>query len=161
MNRLKAYYLFGKTHFPRNTGADINQEIDRLRRSASKDEYLRAAYDTITTRYASGRVGTYLKIHELFSKGANELWSRTGFMHCTNQNYLLALLLVKGGYCDESEIKLRWTTVNYLSPHQYLMVKNESGQWINVDCWGRHYGIRYGDYAHGFNTTLLKSFIKD
>lgn len=161
MSQIKAYYLFDKTPLPQNVGADIAHELTRLQElSSSKQEYLRTAYDSITTQHISGRLGTFLRAHELFSRGAEDLWGRTGFMHCTNQNYLLALLLVKGGFFDESDIRLRWTTVNYISPHQYLTIKVADDKWVNVDCWGRHYGISYGNYAHGFNATPLKSFVE-
>lgn len=160
MNQLKACYLFEKTPLPQNIGSDIQRTLEQLQKISSKEQYLRSVYDIITTRHISGRLGTFLRAHELFSRGAEDLWSRSGFMHCTNQNYLLALLLVKGGYFDESDIRLRWTLVSYLSPHQYLAVKIEANKWVNADCWGRHYGIAYGNYAHGFNATPLRSFVE-
>jgi len=160
MSKLKACYLFKKTPLPQDIGSEIQHELTQLQKMPSKEHYLRGAYDIITARHISGRLGTFLRAHELFSRGAEDLWRRSGFMHCTNQNYLLALLLVKGGHFDESDIRLRWTFVNYLSPHQYLMVKISADQWVNVDCWGRYYGISYGNYAHGFNTTPLKSFVE-
>jgi hypothetical protein len=160
MKKLKAYYLFRKNPLPQDVGSEISKELKLLQRAPTKELYLKEAYSLITTRYESGRLNTIFKIYELLSEGVQELWNRSGFMHCTNQNYLLSLLLVKGGYFKESDIKLKWTLISYISPHQYLSVRVDDNRWVSVDCWGRQYGVRYGDYAHGFNTTLFKSFVE-
>lgn len=158
MKRLRAHYLFGKTPIPQDISNEIKKELQLLRKCHTQEDYLKQAYHLITTRYESGRINTVLKIWELFSTGVQDLWNRSGFVHCTNQNYLLTLLLVKGDRFKESDIRLRWTMISYFSPHQYLKIRVRDNTWVNVDCWGRHYGIRYGDYAHGFNTTTFRSF---
>jgi hypothetical protein len=37
-----------------------------------------------------------------------------------------------------------------ISPHQYLSVKISDEKFINVDAWGRAYGIELGKYTRGF-----------
>ena len=72
-------------------------------------------------------------------------------MLCTQQNYVLRLLLVKSGKFKDSEIRIKWTLVAYISPHQYLQVKVGKGNWVNVDMWGSSKGVPFGDYSHGFH----------
>jgi hypothetical protein len=160
MKKLEAHYLFRKTPLPQDISREITSELEILNKLPTKELYLKEAYHLITTHYESGRINTFLKIYELLSTGAQDLWNRSGFVHCTNQNYLLSLLLVKGGRFKESDIRPKWTLISYFSPHQYLTVRVSDNTWVKVDCWARHYGIRYGDYAHGFNTTLFKSFVE-
>jgi len=160
MKKLKAHYLFRKTTLPRDISGEICKELIQLQKTSTKDQYLKEAYHLITTRYESGRLNTILKINGLLSSGVQDLWNRSGFVHCTNQNYLLSLLLIKGGRFKESDIKLKWTLISYFSPHQYLRIRIGANRWVNVDCWARHYGVSYGEYAHGFNTTLFKSFVE-
>jgi hypothetical protein len=160
MKQLKAYYLFRRTPLPVAVTGEINDAILDLKKQQKQEHYLKAAYEFITTHYASGRIDTVLKLFDLYSTGLENLWSRNGFMHCTNQNYLLSILLVKSGYFNESDIKLKWTLIGFYSPHQYLKVRVNNNRWVEVDCWARHYGIGYGDHAHGFNTTIRRSFVK-
>jgi hypothetical protein len=91
------------------------------------------------------------KIGHLFSSGIEDLWNRSGFLHCTNQNYLLALLLVKSRKFTENDIEPKWTLLWGLSPHQYLKVK-VGDNYKNIDAWAARYGIGFGRYAHGFHT---------
>lgn len=155
-----AYYLFSKTPASEEVAIrEIDDVATQLKEHRTKEQYLKAAYDYVTTHYESGRVSTILRLFELYSTSLEDLWHRKGFMHCTNQNYLLALLLVRSGFYTESDIKLKWTLIGFYSPHQYLKVRVADNQWIEVDCWARHYGIGFGGHAHGFNTTLRRSFV--
>ena len=67
-----------------------------------------------------------------------------------NLNYLFMIFLVKSGF-DYKDINPKWTLVYYLSPHQYLNIKINKKKPINVDSWGKSYGIKFGDYARGFH----------
>jgi hypothetical protein len=159
MENLEARYFFRKTPLPQDVCAVIAAEIKRLQKAMSKEQYLQQAYDLITTRFVSGRINTIMRLFELFSTSTRDLWNRNGrFVHCTNQNYLLAVLLVKGGRFQESDIILKWTLISYFSPHQYLKVRVDSNRWVTVDCWGRQYGVPYGDHAYGFNSTPFRTF---
>ncbi|MBU2590291.1 MAG: hypothetical protein KJ939_01490 [Nanoarchaeota archaeon] len=40
--------------------------------------------------------------------------------------------------------------LHYISIHQYLKVKVNS-KYVIIDGWARIYGIKFGDYAHGFH----------
>lgn len=156
--KISAYYLFRKTPLPDNIGSELAAVIDKLKRYDTKEAYLKESYNLITTRYESGRLET-IKLHQLWSRNLNNLWNRKGFLHCTNQNYLLALILVSSGFFTEKDITPKWTLIGYFFPHQYLKIRLRDNQWVTVDCWGRHYGIPYGNHAHGFKGTVFRSFV--
>jgi hypothetical protein len=149
---MKAYYLFGKPKSAELLKGEIEMVVQDLRKLNTKEEVLEAAYKAITTRYEGKRFHTYIKIFDLFSDGIQDLWNRRGFMHCTNQNYLLHNLLVASGKFKNSDIKAKWTLYFGVSPHQYLQIKTGKNKFINIDAWSAAYGIKYGDYAHGFHT---------
>jgi hypothetical protein len=158
MKKVHAFNLFRKSPVPINTGSEIEDAVRQLKINSSKEEYLRAAYNLITTQYVSGRANTILRFFDLFSTDVQEVWNRKGFLHCTNQNFLLTVLLIRGGYFNDADIRARWTLIGFTSPHQYLLVRLPDGKWVEVDCWARQYGVGFGGHAHGFNTTLRKSF---
>jgi hypothetical protein len=155
--KFTARYLFYKSALPEQINDDMAQTCYELKGYEDKLEVLQKAYEIVTTRFEGGRVKTFSKLYDLVSTSTEDLWNRTGFVHCTNQNYLLTLLLVSTGKFSEDEIKPKWTFIWFCSPHQYLKVK-VNDEYINVDCWARHYGIKFGKYAKGFNTSILKKF---
>ena len=60
-------------------------------------------------------------------------------------------------FFNEDDIKLRKSLSWWISPHQYLEVKISDNKSFNVDPWFRDYGIKFGDYAHGFHCgTIFK-----
>ena len=64
---------------------------------------------------------------------------------------------MKSGLFIQDDITPKWTFIWHIAPHQYLSVKIQ-GKSYNVDCWARHYGVEFGSYAKGFNSTVRKSF---
>jgi len=87
----------------------------------------------------------------LFISDVDKIWAKKGFLHCNVLNYLMRILLIKSGLFNEKDIKLKWTLVWYVSPHQYLEIKINPNEIINVDLWANAYGVCFGDYAHGFH----------
>jgi len=71
-------------------------------------------------------------------------------MHCTNINRILKSLLIGSGLFREEDIRIKWTLIWYVSPHQHVQVRI-GDRWINVDIWAHAYGIEFGDYTHGFH----------
>lgn len=142
--------FFSKTKLPEIIPQEIGGAIVELKNTSDKRECLKKAYDILSEKYHGQRVATYLKLFVVLSRSIEGLWQRNGFMHCTNINFLLRFLLVKSGHFSEQDVRLRWTTIWYISPHQYVQV-NTDGQWINIDIWAKTYGIKFGDYAHGFH----------
>jgi|SRR5581483_6559750 len=137
---------------PQNLPAALEAAIVQLKESKDQTDCLQKAYQLLTTKYHGRRVKTYLRIFDLFFADINELWERNGFLHCTNMNYLLRVLLVKSGFFKDEDITARWTLIWYMSPHQYLVVRLATGKNISVDMWSKSYGIALGNYAHGFNS---------
>jgi hypothetical protein len=149
---MKAYYLFGKNKLPDELKGEIEKSVISLCKLESKEKVLEKAYEIITTRYHGQKMATLIKAKSIFSAGAQDLWNRSGFLHCTNQNYLLTLLLIKSGHFTENDIRPKWTLLWGFSPHQYLRVKLSNNKFMDVDAWSAIYGIELGYHAHGLHT---------
>ena len=104
----------------------------------------------LTTKYRGYRLKTLTRIWELYESNVNRLWARNGFLHCSTLNYLMKILLVESDKFELEDIRFRWTQTNYLSPHQYMEVRVGDTRWIEVDLWGKAYGVKFGKHAHGF-----------
>lgn len=142
--------LFSKTPLAADLPPALRHQVAILQNCSDKHECLERAYQILLARYHGSLLKTYTKFWRVFERDLDKLWSQSGFMHCSNINYLLRTLLIKNGFFAEADIRLRWTLIWYFSPHQYAQVKI-GGRWINVDIWGRRYGIKLGDYARGFH----------
>lgn len=142
--------LFSKTHIPDVLPHEMQVAVDDLKKSSDKEECLKKAYEILNRKYRGYRVKTYIRLFDLFTTDIEKLWNTKGFLHCTNINYVMRTLLIKSGYFQESDIRLRWTPIWYVSPHQYLQVRIDD-KWVDIDIWAYAYGIRFGDHAHGFH----------
>ncbi|MCK5319762.1 hypothetical protein KAJ61_00045 [Candidatus Parcubacteria bacterium] len=142
--------LFKKTSIPEQLPCEMQGIIVELKKSSDKEDCLGRAYEILSKKYRGYRVKTYTKFFDIFSKDTAKIWQKNVFLHCTNINYIMRILLIKSGYFNEDEIKIKWAFVWCISPHQYLQVKINN-HWINIDIWGNTFGIKFGDYAHGFH----------
>jgi len=142
--------LLFKRKIPKNIPENIQKIIDEVKKSKNKEECLRKAYELLSNRYRGYRYRTYTHFFDLF-QSFEKICKRTGFLHCTNLNYILRVVLVKTDFFKDSDIKQKITFITYFSIHQYLNVKINEKKAINVDLWGKAYGIKFGDYAHGFH----------
>ena len=129
---------------------ELDEAVKKLKKTKSKEECLMQAYQIVSEKYRGYRFRTYTRFWELFAYNVSKLWKKSGFMHCTNINRVLKELLIRSGHFDNSQVKKKWTLVYYISPHQYLQV-DFNGKKINVDVWGKYYGVKFGEYTHGFN----------
>ena len=136
---------------PEKLPADMASVADDLSRSADKMLCLKEAYLVLSRKYRGYRYKTYFHIFDFFKNDVDVNWRKSGFLHCTNLNNLLIALLVKSGHFKEWDIERRWTLIWYISPHEYLRVKIGDSEYVNVDLWGKAYGIDFGDYAHGLH----------
>lgn len=142
---------------PQELPEDLELKINALKQYKTKSEALLKAYTLLTVRYRGYRLKTVTHLPDLVNVDIAKMWERSGFLHCTKLNYLLRILLINSGQFTEDEINLKWTTINFLSPHQYARVRIDGERWINIDLWGKAYGIKFGDYGHGFHSGSLKS----
>lgn len=147
-------HLFAKEPIPPITNPDLHNAIDYVKKAESKEDALKRAFETVTSRYKSFRFGTYLFFWKAWEKDPNRLWQRTGYMHCTQQNYLLRLLLIKSGWFGEEDIDLGYSLVGYISPHQYLKVYLDK-DILAADPWNAYFRVPLGSYAHGFGYRSL------
>lgn len=115
-----------------------------------KKQRLQEAYVSLSSQFQGNRFYTISHFSELFERDTKKLRRKSGAMHCTNINRLLIEDLLTSGLFTQEDIEKHWTLLWYISPHQYIRVKTEDG-WINVDIWAQHFGIQFGDYAHGFH----------
>lgn len=124
--------------------------INELKKAQSQEECLRMAYKILITKYHGNRIKTITKFFNIFERDIDVLWSKNGFLHCTNINYILKTLLVKSGFFETGDIRTRWTLIWCVSPHQYAQVRINN-KWIDVDVWAHAFGIELGDHAHGLH----------
>ena len=143
-------HLFTKTRLPASLPQGMERIVLGLKRSKSKKECLRKAYDILTKKYRGYRGKTYYRAPELFVTDTSTLWKRSGFLHCTQMNYLMRILLVKSGWFADEEILPQFTFVMFFSPHQYLRIQLSEQENVAVDLWGKAYNVPFGDYARGF-----------
>ncbi|MCX6793026.1 MAG: hypothetical protein NTY12_03285 [Candidatus Falkowbacteria bacterium] len=134
------------------TNIQLNLEdlLNNLKKSDTKLDCLKLAYNIISKRYHGQRLYTVTHLFNIFNNNIEHLLQSSGTMHCTNINHLLRFLLISSGIFSKEDIKTRWTLLWFISPHQYLEVKTEDGL-VKVDIWARNFGIEFGDYAHGWH----------
>lgn len=125
---------------------------EEIRQAADQEEALHQAYDALAKKYRGYRILTFLRLDCLLLSSLDALWARSGFLHCHHLNYLLRTLLVTSGHFENQAIQAHWTQIWLFSPHQYLTVAFEDGRVVEVDPWGRVYGIPLGSHAHGLKS---------
>jgi hypothetical protein len=143
--------LFSKAKIPSKLPKGMESLILKLKKSKNKKDCLNKAYDFLSDKYKGDRIKTYSRFFDLFVSDIDNVWAKSGFLHCNKINYLMRILLVKSGFFKDEDIELRFSNIGYISPHQYLRVKIEGEEFVSVDLWSRSYGIKLGDYACGFH----------
>lgn len=144
------YYGWKKRPLPKHISDQIQGEIDSLAKMyPNQGMFLRAVYELIAKRYPSKTVSTLLHIPTLFIHSPEKLWNMKGqFMACHQTSLLLRIFLVRSKLFTEDDIRVKYSMVNF-NTHQYLQVKAEDA-WIDVDVWGKKYGIPFGRPGSGF-----------
>lgn len=143
--------FFSKTEIPYAVPQEVQLVIDMLKQTKSQEECLEKVYEVLSKKYQGNRIKTYTLLFRIFTTDISLLWQRKGFLHCTSLNYLTRVLLVKSGFFENEDIENKWTLTWFISPHQYLCVRMQSGVYTPVDVWSARYGLGLGEYARGFN----------
>jgi hypothetical protein len=151
---MKLYYILDKPVGSEKGSEEFETAARNLKKLKRKHDVLNEALSYVKQRHRSSRPRIILNLNQLFSKNLEEVSRRRGFMHCTNQNALLASLLLKSGLFGPEDIKAKWTINFVLTPHNYLMARTENG-WLEVDPWSYDYGLPVGDHAHGLHIGSL------
>lgn len=141
-----------------NLPEEMKVVAQEMARKSSQAEALHSAYDVLSVKYRGYRVLTFLRLDRFFITDIDTLWQKNGFLHCHHMNYLLRTLLVASGKFMPEAVEAHWTQIWLFSPHQYVVVTLETGEQVEVDLWGKAYGIPFGGHAHGFHGgTLFES----
>ncbi|MFH1030314.1 MAG: hypothetical protein V1770_03595 [bacterium] len=139
---------FRKDKLPENIPADLNKKISEIaKKSKSSYEFLQQTYDFLGTKYHAERFNTFLRFYGLF-ESLDEVWKKSGFLHCTQMNYLMRIFLVQGGFFKDKDIKVKHTFANFCI-HQYLKV-HVDGKWVAVDAGEKIRGMDIGKHLWGF-----------
>lgn len=142
--------LLNKKHIPDSLPKGMQELVEKLKQSKDKQECLMNAYKELSRKYRGYRLKVVYRFFELFMSDLNRIWKKDGFLHCVTFNYLLMIVLVKSGFFNLKDISLKWSRYCYLTPHQYLQIRLDNDQAINIDLWGKAYGVDYGRYVQGF-----------
>ncbi|MDD5032371.1 MAG: hypothetical protein PHR36_05045 [Patescibacteria group bacterium] len=139
---------FGSDPMPEKIPADMEKVIEELKNKAnSPREFLELAFDYLGTKYHSERLATILKFNYLFKK-LDEILALSGYIPCTQSNFLMRIFLVRSGLFDDGDIKKKHVFVNFV-PHQYLQVRIDNN-WIDVDVGEKQRGMELGKHLKYF-----------
>lgn len=143
--------FFKKRKLPTELTPEIEVIVSKVKETKDKNEALKLAFDLLSEKYCGGMWGTYIKLHKLFRTDVKKISSKPGYYQCTTLNYLMRIVLVGSGFFEDSDIHQKKSLIWHVSPHQYLRVKINEKEFVNVDLWAKRYGIEFGDYARGFH----------
>ncbi|MBN2142824.1 hypothetical protein JW711_05850 [Candidatus Woesearchaeota archaeon] len=143
--------LFSKEPLPDNIPAGMTAAIRKIKQAhPGKEDFLRASYLFLATKYQLKRLQVISKFYQLFIKDLDWAWNKKGHIHCTTLNFLLRIMLVKSGLFKDSDITIRLTSTWFTMAHQYLTIRISDDKSIDVDISMRDYGIPFGSHAGGF-----------
>lgn len=145
--------FFSKGTIPIITNSNLLFAIQKVHDAGNQESAIKVAYSIITSKFNGHRFYTYFLLWRAFETDPNILWKRSGFLHCTQQNYLLFVLLIKSGWYTDKDIQLGYSLVWFVSPHQYLRVRCQN-RILYVDPWNFAFGAPFGTYASGFGHTI-------
>ncbi len=148
--------LLGRTPLSHHIPEEMKQIAEELSRCKDKHELVHAAYTVLTHRFPWDRLKTFTHATDLFRTDLTYLRNRH-FLHCTNSLYILRHLLVASGAFHDSDIRLKWTLIRYVSPHQYAQVRIDNKR-VDVDIRAATYWIKFWDHSSGFHGRLFKRF---
>lgn len=139
---------------PDSVIADISKIVDS---SNNKKDVLSSLVDYQLSFFYS-RMGFVIpKFWLLFESSFNKLWSKKGFLHCHQQNFVMRTLLLNTGLFSEEDIKLVLGSC-YFNIHQYLLVNvgSVNKEWVFVDCFAISMGYPLGDHLNVFHFSYSK-----
>lgn len=128
----------------------FEEAVNQVAAAETQEQALKIAYDILTSRHHGSRFATLTHFFQIFETNVDRLWEAKGPLLCTNFNYLLKAILTESGKFTDDAFRSRWTMIWLISPHQYLQIRVEGERWIDIDMWGKMYGVPFGSHAHGF-----------
>lgn len=152
--------LFVKQAIPQKLPPILQKEVDQIAHVPTQELAAQAAFDFVTSRWGGNRLGLIRYFPRLFQTNIFKIISTSGYMHCTTMNFLVRILLVKSGRFTDTNVHLKLTHTWYAVPHQYLTLHFDSGRELVLDPWNFQFGIRYGSFGKGFDSTTFTSNFK-
>tara|TARA_Y100000310_G_C20245527_1_gene606626 strand:+ start:31 stop:486 length:456 start_codon:yes stop_codon:yes gene_type:complete len=134
--------LFGKTKVPKKIPIELKNIVKKINKAKDQKEALKIAYKSLTKIFYGRKFIPYILLHRLLIKDPQKLLDQKGFLHCSNFNYLMRILLTHSKFFKDKDLKLKWTLI-VISPHQYLVVKTKK-ESIYLDIWAANYGVKFG-----------------
>lgn len=136
-----------KKDLPKKIPKELEQEINKLKKSKNKEEFLKAALDYIKKNFRSDIPPLFTKISKHFYKDLEEIMKEKGFFPCHIQSYILKIILIKSKKFSQQDIKIQYSFYSGII-HTYLKVKI-NGKYINADPWGYSRGLPFGHRSLG------------
>lgn len=133
------------SRFPR----DLEEACEQLSNaSATPYEFIKESTDYLLSQHRPSRVSALFFWREAFEADMRVLLRRRGFLHSNHLSHLMRVLMSKSQFFSDSDIRLRYTILNFRL-HHYLQVK-VAGQWFDVDVAGVAWGVSLGRHAQFF-----------
>lgn len=137
-------FLYKKGEIPKKLPKELEVEVNKLSKCKSKIDCLKKAFNFVKKNFKAKRRQVIPKFFLLLTADINKLWKRRHkFLHCTQQNYLLRILLINSKKFKEKDIGVVNMIHHVWDVHQYLIV-NVGKKWIKVDIWFSHFNIPLG-----------------
>ena len=147
--------FFSQDQIPEIENPELLKAIAMVKSSPNLEAAMKRATDILAAKYSANRVFTYLLYPKIWETNPDKLWQRSGFMHCTQQNFLWRILVTKSGWLRDSQVRLGFSQVWYLAPHQYLVVYLAGDKKLAIDPWSMQMGAKFGEYSSGFGFKTL------
>lgn len=138
---------------------DISSELqkivnDLISETDSKKTAVKKIFYLVVNHLDSSKKLQFKSPSKLFLKDVNKAWKARGVQSCNVQIMILANLLITSGHFKPEDIELKTANI-FVNIHKYLKVKI-GDRYINLDPWGYHYMVPFGQYAHGLPFKLKK-----
>ncbi len=140
--------LFRKKKIPKKLPLIMELEIKKLKKTKSKLACLKHAFNFVKNNVQPGNKLFFRNLRRSFVNDIFKLWDyikKDGFLYCTQQNYLIRILLIKSGKFKEKDIALITYIRKKFFIHQYMQIKINN-KWIDVDVWFAHFGTPFGKH---------------
>ena len=137
-----------KDRLPSKIPKDMEKTISKFKKQSknNKEKFLKLCYAYIVKNYRGSRTLIILYFPSLFWTNIDKIWNHKSFLHCTQLNHLLRVMLRKSSLFKPEDIKFPIGFVNF-SIHQHLKVR-VNGKWIDADPWGGIVkGIKIGEHS--------------
>ena len=113
---------------PEQIPENMAVEIDRLKTLArNKEDYFKLCFDYLGSKYYSDRIDTIYKFSVVF-ENTEKIWATTGYVPCTQSNWIMKIFLVKSGFFKNEEVRTHHIFFNFFL-HQYEEVFLD-GKWV-------------------------------